>query len=131
MAVTFPILTLSDFYAKDIKAWLESNPNVLSEADEWYKSTLSNWGLAIEDTISPLPYAVKQCAVLHVSMRACRDMLGVSLRQSADGVLEDPYETKYQIYKKDYADLYDTIGYDMLAGRKPLVGIGSSKIWRS
>jgi hypothetical protein len=123
------ILTCADFTAPDINKIVMENPIYLERGDEYYLQMLCDFGVGVSPDY-PKGQAVKDALRLYVSMIICRDNMGYTYAQAADGNMSDPYETKYNIYRKDFSEAMRKINSAILTGRSIAGGVASGRILR-
>lgn len=92
------------------------NDDYLTLADDYYSELLADYQIdPTEAPTTPLP-KVKRILILYISRAVCRDRISLTLTQITDGATEDPWNTLYKTYDKDWRDALSRITLASLLG---------------
>lgn len=129
------IIDTSYFTADEIIKRLNDNPTgYFARAERAYCSWLEEEGVDVPDTMptaDQVSNIVIEALVEYVSMLVAKDLMGYTYRQVADGVEEDPWEVKYEKFKKSFNTARVRMTYDILSNRKISKGTASGQYFRS
>jgi len=126
------IIESSNFTADDIIKAIDNNDAYLDRTDNKYCEFLEDFGIQVFESPDPLTASNKviETLICYCTMIIARDEQGYDYRTALDGLETDPYQDKYENYKKDFLEKKNKLTFDILMQRLPRMGVGSGRIRR-